>query len=62
MKGISRWIKSENLIKKMIKTILSSLRSQNNFLKRLAKRIFIFKFIYVSRVIFWYYKLSIFIL
>jgi hypothetical protein len=29
MKGISRWIKSENLIKKTIKTILSSLRSQN---------------------------------
>jgi hypothetical protein len=33
MKGISRWIKSENLIKKTIKTILSSLHSQNYFLR-----------------------------
>jgi len=32
MKGISLWIKSEKLIKKTIKTILSSLRSQNYFL------------------------------
>ena len=32
MKGISRWIKSENLINKTTKTILSSLRSQNYFL------------------------------
>ena len=32
MKGISRWIKSEKFIKKTIKTILSSLRSQNYFL------------------------------
>jgi hypothetical protein len=29
MKGISRWIKSKNFIKKTIKAILSSLRSQN---------------------------------
>ena len=38
MKGISRWIKSEKLIKKTINTILSSLRSQNYFFKWLAKR------------------------
>jgi hypothetical protein len=39
MKGISRWIKSENLIKKTIKTILSSLRSQNYF-QEVGKKVF----------------------
>jgi mRNA-degrading endonuclease YafQ of YafQ-DinJ toxin-antitoxin module len=36
-KGISRWIKSKNFIKKTIKTILSSLRSQNYFLSSWQK-------------------------
>ena len=39
-KGISQWIKSEKLIKKTIKTILSSLRSQNYFLSGWQKDFF----------------------
>jgi len=41
MKGISRWIKSKKFIKKTIKTILSSLRSQNYFLNGWQKSFFI---------------------
>jgi hypothetical protein len=47
MKGISRWIKSKKFIKKTIKTILSSLRSQNYFLSGWQKE-FLFLSLFMS--------------